>query len=70
MIRQLVSSSDFRSVGYQAGSETMEIEFNTGGVYQYSGIPQYVYSRFMTAPSPGIYFHVNIEKEDPAMRSC
>ena len=35
MIRQPVSSSNIRSIGYDSMSSTLEIEFHSGGVYQY-----------------------------------
>ena len=38
MIRQPVSSSNIRSIGYDSESNTLEIEFHSGGVYQYFGV--------------------------------
>lgn len=38
MIRQPVSSSNIRSIGYDSKSNTLEIEFHSGGVYQYFGV--------------------------------
>jgi hypothetical protein len=59
--REYVSSSNIRSIGYDATSETLEIEFNSGGIYQYFGVPEHVYDELMSAPSIGTYFHQNIK---------
>jgi len=59
--RQPVSSSDLRSVGYDSSTNTLEIEFNSGGVYQYYGVSLAVYQGLMNAPSHGKYFHAHIK---------
>jgi hypothetical protein len=61
MERISVNSSNVSSVGYDADSQTLEIEFNNGGVYQYSGVPESVYEGMMGADSKGKYFHANIK---------
>ena len=61
MNRQPVSSSNLRSVGYDSSTKTLEIEFNSGGVYQYYGVPPIVYQELMNAPSHGKYFHAHIK---------
>lgn len=61
MERQRVSSSNVRSVGYDAGSSTLEVEFNSGGVYQYFGVPETVYSALMRASSMGSYLNDHIK---------
>lgn len=55
MQRQFINSSDIRSVGYE--NNTLEIEFNRGGVYQYHGVPQDRYVSLINAGSSGSYFH-------------
>ena len=57
MDRQLVSSSNIRSVGYETESQTLEIEFHSGGIYQYAIVPETVYRGLMLADSKGSYFH-------------
>lgn len=61
MNRQHVQSSNLRSVGYDSSTSTLEIEFNSGGVYQYFDVPESVYSELMEASSKGSYFHENIK---------
>ena len=56
MQRTPVSSSNLASVGYDAGSSTLEIAFNEGGVYEYDRVPEAVYRGLMAASSKGRYF--------------
>jgi hypothetical protein len=55
MVRQPVSSSNLRSVGYEPARRLLEIEFHHGGVYQYTGVPEPVYRGLMGAGSKGSY---------------
>jgi len=68
MERIAVSSSNIQSVGYDADSSTLEIEFNSGGLYQYQGVPQSEYDAFMNAGSKGKYFHANIKNGYPCIK--
>lgn len=61
MERIPVTSSNMTSAGYEPTALLMEIEFNNGAIYQYSGVPQDVYDGFMDAASKGQYFHANIK---------
>lgn len=61
MTRQSISSSNLRSVGYDSSNRTLEVEFNSGSVYQYSNVPSSVYSALMSASSHGQYFNANIK---------
>jgi hypothetical protein len=62
MKRILVSSSNLHSVGYDESNEVLEIQFRSGGVYQYYGVPRAVYEGLMSASSHGKYFHTYIKK--------
>mgnify|MGYP001770043733 CR=1 FL=1 len=57
MDRTAVRSSNIRSVGYDPQASVLEVEFHSGGVYQYYGAPEHIYQGFMRAPSKGAYFH-------------
>lgn len=58
MNRIPVVSSNLASIGYENG--ILEIEFKSGSVYQYSGVPVFVYEALMSAPSHGKYFSAHI----------
>lgn len=60
MIRKRVGSTNIRSVGYDPESNTLEIEFHSGSVYQYFNVPQTIYDELMRAPSLGSYFYKHI----------
>ena len=60
MKRTPVNSSNLASIGYDPTSQILEIEFNSGTVYQYFAVPQSVYAALMSASSHGRYFYHNI----------
>ena len=62
MERKRVNASTIRSVGYDAGRQVLEIEFSGGSIVQYSGVSPEIHRRFMSAPSPGSFFHDQIEE--------
>jgi hypothetical protein len=63
MKRKTVESSNIASIGYDSENEILEVEFNHGGVYQYSDVPQDVYEELMSADSHGKYFSANIRND-------
>lgn len=65
MERMPVTSSNLQSVGYDLDSETLEVEFHDGSVYQYSNVPQGEYDALMSADSKGTYFSANIRNRYP-----
>jgi len=61
MERQRVSSTNVRSIGYDAGTGTLEVEFHSGGIYQYFDVPETVYAVLMRASSKGRYLNDHIK---------
>jgi hypothetical protein len=68
MDRQLVISSELHSVGYDDANRLLEVEFRTGGVYHYFGVPRQAYDALMTAASKGRFFNTQIKPAYPCMR--
>ena len=68
MERVPVTSSNLCSVGYDPDSQTLEIEFNHGGVYQYANVPEGEYEGLLNSDSKGKYFHANIKNSYPFNR--
>ncbi len=68
MDRKRFNSSQIRSVGYDESSQTLEIEFPSGSIVQYSRVSPEVHRRLMAAPSPGSFFQDRIEDEFTARR--
>jgi hypothetical protein len=54
--RQSVKSRILRSVGYNDSTKILEIEFTSGLVYQYSGVPPKVYADLMHSDEIGKYY--------------
>jgi hypothetical protein len=55
MQRQLVSSSNVRSVGYDPLNRVLEVEFLNKSIYHYLGVPSSTYASLMKAESKGGY---------------
>ncbi len=68
MKRETASSSNIVSFGYDASSETLEIEFMTGAIYQYYNVPQPIYDALLAAPSAGKFFAYQIRNAFPYSR--
>lgn len=62
MERIPVSSSNLASVGYDPCCAVLEVEFNHGGVYQYSGVPEEIFQGLMSAGSHGTFFSQFVKK--------
>ncbi len=60
MLREAVESSTMKSVGYEATSRILEIEFESGAVYQYLGVSARVHEELLGAESKGRYFNSEI----------
>lgn len=63
MKREYVVSSMIRSIGYDSTSCILEVESNSGDVWQYSEFPQCLWYEFKSAGSKGKFFHSNIKFE-------
>ena len=61
MERAPVSSSNVASVGYEEFTQTLEVEFHDGSVYQYFDVPRSTYEGLINASSVGSYLHHNIK---------
>ncbi|AVP02534.1 MULTISPECIES: KTSC domain-containing protein [Enterobacter cloacae complex] len=68
MQRNNVSSSNISSIGYDAASETLEIEFLNSSIYQYYGVPSFLYENLMKESSKGQFFNAYIRNAFPFSR--
>lgn len=60
MERITVSSSKIRSIGYDPAEQVLEVEFLSGAVYSYAGVPERLYEELRQAPSLGKYFGTHV----------
>ncbi|HEY1124567.1 MAG TPA: KTSC domain-containing protein [Sphingobium sp.] len=68
MIRDPVASSNIVSMGYDEPSQTLEVEFLGGAVYQYYNVGAAIYEQLMAAPSKGQFLNVYIKNAYPFSR--
>lgn len=68
MERTPVTSSNIRAIGYDSDSQILEVEFNSGAVYRYSGVPQWEQEGVMNADSKGQYLNANIKGRYPFVK--
>ncbi len=63
MDRQIVDSTMANSIGYDAATSVLEVEFKKNGeVWQYYDVPEGVYYEMMSG-SIGRYFQLNIKNQ-------
>ncbi len=62
MDRQQVRSSNVVSVGYDERSQMLEVEFNTGAIYEYYGVPSCKHLALMRDSSIGGYLNAEIKR--------
>ena len=56
------------SAGYDEATETLEVEFTNGTVYQYYNVGPAVYEQFKQSPSKGQYLNIYIKNSFPFSR--
>jgi hypothetical protein len=60
MERVKVESSNIAEVGYDQETQTLQVQFKNGGVFNYMGVPAREVVNLHGAESIGSYFHKNI----------
>ena len=68
MERKRVSASNIRSVGYDARTKLLEIEFSSGTILEYQGVSPEVHRALMAAPSIASYYQDRIDEHYTARR--
>jgi hypothetical protein len=66
--REQVASSNVASIGYDAPSETLEIEFQNGSIYQYYNVSEQLFHQLMEASSKGQFINTYIKNAHPYSR--
>ena len=68
MIREAVASSTIVAIGYDEPSQTLEVEFKTGAVYQYYNVAQALADQLMQSGSKGQFLAYQIKNVYPYSR--
>jgi hypothetical protein len=58
-------STAIRRMNYDAVEKVLEVEFTTGAVYEYFGVPFRVYEDFISASSRGRFFAYHFRDKYP-----
>jgi hypothetical protein len=66
--REPVSSTHLRSVGYDEGTRTLEVEFQNGKVYEYRGVGSEVHAALVESGSPGRFFQESVRNKIAGVR--
>lgn len=68
MSRSPVASSNVASIGYDEPTETLEVEFTNGSVYQYFNVGSAIHEQLMQSPSIGQFLNLYIKNAYPFTR--
>jgi KTSC domain len=55
-----VASATLATIAYDDAQRLLQVEFRSGAVYQYFGVPPAVHQALLGAPSKGSYFNQSI----------
>jgi hypothetical protein len=68
MLATAVKSTTLTAVAYDSASQVLQLNFRSGAIYYYFGVPVGVYQDLMAADSKGSYFNQNIRNRFPYHR--
>lgn len=63
MERKYIESKMIRSIGFNQATSILEIEFNSGAIWQYSDFPESLWYEFESSESKGKFFHREIKNQ-------
>jgi KTSC domain-containing protein len=65
MVRVDLQSTSLHAAIYHDQSAFLELEFRSGAIYRYLGVPAQTYQELLTAESKGRYFNQHIRNRFP-----
>lgn len=68
MLRLVVDSQTLRSLGYDARTGTLEVQFTNDKIYQYRDVPPEAYQALLRAHSLGTHINTHIKGHYPFTR--
>jgi KTSC domain len=66
--REAISSTNVASIGYDEQTETLEVEFLNGSIYQYFNVGADLFEQLKAAPSKGQFLNTYIRNAYPYSR--
>nr|WP_249116724.1 KTSC domain-containing protein [Ciceribacter sp. L1K23] len=58
----ILTSREIAAVSYDDAAARLQVELRKGGLYEVIDVPEPVFHKLCTSPSPGTYFHLHIRK--------
>jgi hypothetical protein len=58
--RIFVTSSELRWIKFHEARHELTVEFVSGGIYRYDGVPRDIFTALLAAESKGTFFNANI----------
>ena len=68
MHRTAITSPGIEQLGYEEGSEILEIKFVSGTVYEFYNVPSKMYEQLMSSPRKELFYETNILVRFPYKR--
>lgn len=68
MNRTAITANGISQVGYEQGSQILEIEFASGNVFQFFNVPEKMFDQFMSSAHKEFYYERNIYERFPYKR--
>jgi hypothetical protein len=65
MKRTELNSTSLKGVGYCLQEALLELEFRSGAIYRFGGVPKATYQKLLQATSKGVYFNHHIRNRFP-----
>ncbi|QJX48063.1 KTSC domain-containing protein [Hymenobacter taeanensis] len=62
MQRRPIRSTSLKAVGYDATTETLEIEYRHGSLVRYTGVPAALYEALLQVPGKAMFVEQVIER--------
>jgi len=69
MQRHTVASTNISSIGYDEGTQTLEVEFHSRSIYQYYNVPPNLFEELLKAGSKGRFLNTYIKNAYPFSRT-
>ncbi|TGE08479.1 KTSC domain-containing protein [Hymenobacter fodinae] len=62
MQRRPIRSTSLKAVGFDADTQTLEIEYRHGGLVRYTGVPAAIYEALLQVPGKAMFVEQVIER--------
>lgn len=68
MQRSELNSTSLKGATYCFQEAFLELEFQSGGIYRFGGVPESIYQELLRAESKGVYFNHHIRNRFPSIK--